>query len=102
MKSQEISTQSARDGQSLHPLWDQSVFALLSVEFSNIDLIFRYAFPVEPVQGMIDLTADERPFYFNSYSGELSLEFPKADTNCTGGILADGRSHPMVVGCIVC
>jgi DNA repair protein RAD5 len=37
---------------------------------------------------MIDLTADEHPFYFNPYSGELSLKFPKAERNCKGGILA--------------
>lgn len=36
----------------------------------------------------IDLTADEKPFYFNPYSGELSLKFPKAEMNCRGGILA--------------
>ena len=36
----------------------------------------------------IDLTADEKLFYFNPYSGELSLKFPKAEMNCRGGILA--------------
>jgi hypothetical protein len=50
----------------------------------------RYAFPAEPVDGVIDLTAEERHFYFNSYSGEISLDFPAADTFCVGGILADG------------
>src|SRR5882762_10390389 len=30
----------------------------------------------------------ERSFYFNPYSGELSLEFPKTERNCKGGILA--------------
>lgn len=50
----------------------------------------RYTFPQEPVMDgeMIDLTADEKPFYFNPYSGELSLTFPKAERNCEGGILA--------------
>lgn len=37
---------------------------------------------------MIDLTADDHPFYFNPYSGELSLKFPKAERSCRGGILA--------------
>jgi DNA repair protein RAD5 len=37
---------------------------------------------------MIDLTADDKLFYFNSYSGELSLNFPKTERNCQGGILA--------------
>ena len=36
----------------------------------------------------IDLTADDKLFYFNSCSGELSLDFPKAERNCRGGILA--------------
>ena len=37
---------------------------------------------------IIDLTADDKPFYFNRYSGELSLDYPKAERNCRGGILA--------------
>lgn len=37
---------------------------------------------------MIDLCADEHSFYFNPYSGELSLEFPRSRTNSRGGILA--------------
>lgn len=50
----------------------------------------RYAFPERPILDgdTIDLTADEKPFYFNPYSGELSLDFPKAERNCNGGILA--------------
>ena len=48
----------------------------------------RYIFPLEPTSGPIDLTADEMPFYFNEYSGELSLEFPKAERHFRGGILA--------------
>jgi hypothetical protein len=40
------------------------------------------------VNDVIDLTADEKHFYFNPYSGELSLEFPKAERSCRGGILA--------------
>ena len=37
---------------------------------------------------VIDLTADDNLFYFNPYSGELRLDFPKAERNCRGGILA--------------
>lgn len=48
----------------------------------------RYAFPSEPRGGVIDLTEDEKPFYFNPYSGELSLVFPKAELKLKGGILA--------------
>jgi DNA repair protein RAD5 len=49
----------------------------------------RYVFPSEPVEGVIDLTEDEKPFYFNPYSGELSLDFPKSERKFKGGILAD-------------
>ena len=53
------------------------------------DFIRRYAFPHEPsLAGVIDLTADEHHFYFNPYSGDLSLQFPKAERRCRGGILA--------------
>lgn len=50
----------------------------------------RYEFPVDPHQdGPIDLTRiDDEPFYFNPFSGEMSLEFPQADHQCKGGILA--------------
>ncbi|KAJ2918384.1 hypothetical protein MD484_g2007, partial [Candolleomyces efflorescens] len=49
-----------------------------------------YCFPPDPSSdGVIDLTADEKPFFFNPYSGELSLVFPKAARSCRGGILAD-------------
>jgi hypothetical protein len=47
----------------------------------------RYTFPADPNLGIIDLT-EERPFYFNEFSGELSLEFPKATREFKGGILA--------------
>jgi DNA repair protein RAD5 len=56
--------------------------------FHHLICFARYAFPSEPVDGIIDLTADEKAFYFNPYSGELSLEFPKAERKCKGGILA--------------
>ena len=48
----------------------------------------RFLFPLEPSNGIIDLTSDEKSFYFNEYSGELSLEFPKAEKKFKGGILA--------------
>ncbi|KAF9566925.1 DNA repair protein RAD5 [Agrocybe pediades] len=73
MHSLETGSLNAREATSMHPLWCQ------------------YIFPDEPVMDgdMIDLTADEKPFYFNPYSGELSLNFPKAEIHCKGGILAD-------------
>ncbi|EGN93185.1 hypothetical protein SERLA73DRAFT_172337 [Serpula lacrymans var. lacrymans S7.3] len=70
MHSMESGEVSAREATSMHPLWSE------------------YAFPCEPHEGVIDLTADEQPFYFNPYSGELSLEFPKAERQFKGGILA--------------
>lgn len=55
-----------------------------------LPLIFvcRYVFPSDPHQGVIDLTAEDRPFYFNEYSGELSVDFPRAERKFRGGILA--------------
>lgn len=54
----------------------------------NALLTNRYIFPPEAADGVIDLCEDDVPFYFNPYSGELSLEFPRAERNCRGGILA--------------
>ncbi|KAJ7642840.1 SNF2 family N-terminal domain-containing protein [Mycena rosella] len=71
MHSLELGKMDAREASSMHPLWSQ------------------YAFPHPHDGGVIDLTADETPFYFNPYSGELSLEFPKAERKGRGGILAD-------------
>ncbi|KAH9910501.1 SNF2 family N-terminal domain-containing protein, partial [Epithele typhae] len=70
MHSIETGAASAREAKSLHPLWKQ------------------YLFPMDPHNEVLDLTADEEFFYFNEYSGELSLEFPKAERKCKGGILA--------------
>ncbi|KAF8640564.1 hypothetical protein AX17_000226 [Amanita inopinata Kibby_2008] len=66
---------SARQSSSMHPLWCQ------------------YAFPQEVAidDNCIDLTTEDRYFYLNPYSGEMSLEFPRAERNCRGGILADGK-----------
>ncbi|CAO3682707.1 unnamed protein product [Rhizopus microsporus] len=51
------------DMRALHPLWEE------------------YSFP--------DTTSEHQFFYFNPYTGELSLEFPEANTQERGGILAD-------------
>ncbi|CAE6511521.1 unnamed protein product [Rhizoctonia solani] len=61
---------SARESASLHPLWEE------------------YVFPFEEDDGVIDLCADERSFYFNPYSGELSLNFVKTENHKKGGVLA--------------
>ncbi|KAJ3518013.1 hypothetical protein NLJ89_g135 [Agrocybe chaxingu] len=81
MHSLETGAIDAREATSMHPLWSQ------------------YTFPQEPVMDgdTIDLTADDKLFYFNSYSGELSLDFPKAERNCKGGILADGTIPVFVI-----
>ncbi|EPQ60320.1 hypothetical protein GLOTRDRAFT_112995 [Gloeophyllum trabeum ATCC 11539] len=72
MHSLETGSSDARELTSLHPLWNE------------------YIFPDTPEEGgIIDLTADDQPFYFNPYSGELSLQFPTAVRKCRGGILAD-------------
>ncbi|KAJ6541849.1 SNF2 family N-terminal domain-containing protein [Mycena capillaripes] len=70
MHSLELGKMDAREAASMHPLWSQ------------------YAFPHPRDGEVIDLTAEEKPFYFNPYSGELSLEFPKAERKGRGGILA--------------
>jgi DNA repair protein RAD5 len=90
MQSRETGLQSTRQADSMHPLWDQSA-ACLSHAVRSLTRFIRYVFPTEPMHGVIDLTAADRHFYFNSYSGELSLDFPKADTFSSGGILADGK-----------
>ena len=53
-------------------------------------------FPFEDDGGVIDLCAEERPFYFNPYSGELSLEFVRTENHWRGGILAYVRFAIMI------
>ncbi|KAI3622763.1 dna repair protein rad5 [Moniliophthora roreri] len=86
MHSLETGKMDAREASSMHPLWSQ------------------YIFPQQPsIEGIIDLT-DEREdyFYFNPYSGELSLDFPKAERNCKGGILADvGMGKTIMISALI-
>ncbi|KAG6846037.1 hypothetical protein H0H87_006401 [Tephrocybe sp. NHM501043] len=71
MHSLESGKMDARESSSMHPLWSQ------------------YIFPSEPTnKGVIDLTTDDKMFYMNPYSGEMSLEFPKSERKFRGGILA--------------
>lgn len=86
----EMSTESARKEQTMHPLWKEYVISLYAgaIMRSHGRLWSRYAFPADPNKEVIDLTQDDRPFYFNDYSGELSLEFPRAERKFRGGILA--------------
>ncbi|KAG9222353.1 hypothetical protein CCMSSC00406_0002688 [Pleurotus cornucopiae] len=83
MYSAEKGNRDARNQMSMHPLWSEYVFP-----------------PIPEVDGIIDLT-DDRPFYFNAYSGELSLELPKVAT-CRGGILADvGLGKTIMVSALI-
>ncbi|KAJ3830336.1 DNA repair protein RAD5 [Lentinula raphanica] len=75
MDSIESGKKNAREAHSMHPLWSE------------------YAFPTKPEQGCIDLTADDKLFYLNPYSGEMTLEFPRSEHDCRGGILADESRH---------
>lgn len=59
---------------SMHPLWEE------------------YQWPTQDADNEpVPVIADQMMFYVNPYSGELSLEFPKQEQNCLGGILADGK-----------
>lgn len=65
-------------------------------------LMIRYAFkkergqndPIE-IEDDDDFVEPSRKFYWNPYSGELSLTFPTSNTKSKGGILADamGECH---------
>ncbi|ORX36723.1 SNF2 family N-terminal domain-domain-containing protein [Kockovaella imperatae] len=77
MRAREKGDESVRE-QSLHPLWEE------------------YAFRTEHAAGEpITIVDDDdeidpgRKFYWNPYSGELSLTFPTSKTHSKGGILAD-------------
>jgi DNA repair protein RAD5 len=64
--------------ESMHPLWEE------------------YEWPTQDADNMpVPSVEDQTMFYVNPYSGELSLEFPKQEQNCLGGILADG-TYPRV------
>ncbi|PWN31852.1 uncharacterized protein FA14DRAFT_162702 [Meira miltonrushii] len=68
----ERENQSEQDGESvgLHPLWEE------------------YIFPVDD-ERMYLLDSACSKFYFNPYTGHLSLKFPSAGRGARGGILAD-------------
>lgn len=82
----------ARESSSMDPLWEEYVFhTVFFLPYCSFFPFYlpRYVFPAEPDNsGFIDLTGDDVSFYLNPYSGEMSLEFPKVDRSCRGGILA--------------
>jgi hypothetical protein len=64
----------------------------------------RYAFRREQKEGQPIEIEDEddfvdpsRKFYWNPYSGELSLTFPTSNTKSKGGILADAMGERVYV-----
>ncbi|KAM0788905.1 hypothetical protein ACM66B_002987 [Microbotryomycetes sp. NB124-2] len=67
MYSMEVGDGKAREETSMHPLWEEYEFKQKTGKKEE----------------------DNEPFYYNAYSGELSLAFPKASVKCRGGILAD-------------
>jgi DNA repair protein RAD5 len=57
---------------SMHPLWEE------------------YQWPTQDAENeTLPTIEDQTMFYVNPYSGELSLEFPRQEQNCLGGVLAD-------------
>ncbi|EIW70729.1 hypothetical protein TREMEDRAFT_43337 [Tremella mesenterica DSM 1558] len=77
MNARETGDTSVRD-QSLHPLWEEYAFRVERLEGAPIE--------IEDDDAWID---PSRKFYWNPYSGELSLTFPTSNTSSKGGILAD-------------
>lgn len=59
------------DMRSMHPLWEE------------------YAFPKDPDAPENRAAKLPKFFYFNPYTGELSLKFPELESQERGGILAD-------------
>jgi DNA repair protein RAD5 len=48
--------------------------------------------PIE-IEDDDDFIDPSRKFFWNPYSGELSLEFPRAENTARGGILADAMGE---------
>jgi hypothetical protein len=70
-------------------LYGRSAYIFTVALDSQVNCHARYAFPYEELAGgIIDMTEEQKHFYFNPYSGELSLTFPRAEKKCRGGILA--------------
>ncbi|KAK4055576.1 DNA helicase rad5 [Microbotryomycetes sp. JL201] len=67
MYSMEVGDGQAREEKSMHPLWEAYEFKSNTGKKGE----------------------NNEAFYYNAYSGELSLIFPKASIKCRGGILAD-------------
>ena len=80
MVSKEKDEKSDETEVSMHPLWEE------------------YTWPVKDVDDQdVPAVINQSSFYVNPYSGDLSLEFPKQEQHCLGGILADGMCRCLVV-----
>ncbi|WVQ72424.1 hypothetical protein IAR50_001976 [Cryptococcus sp. DSM 104548] len=77
LNAREKGDQSVRE-ESLHPLWEEYLFR-------------REHQPGEPIEISDDEEEPDpsRKFYWNPYSGELTLRFPTSKNLSRGGILAD-------------
>ena len=73
MVGKEKDERSGKHERSMHPLWEE------------------YQWPIKDVDdNELPAVVDQKSFYVNPYSGELSLDFPAQEQHCLGGILADG------------
>ncbi|WVQ99319.1 hypothetical protein IAU59_006451 [Kwoniella sp. CBS 9459] len=77
MTAREKGDESVRE-QSLHPLWEEYAFKKEHMEGQPIE-----------IEDDDDFVDPSRKFFWNPYSGELSLTFPTSNTKAKGGILAD-------------
>ncbi|CAK9785644.1 hypothetical protein CC85DRAFT_288333 [Cutaneotrichosporon oleaginosum] len=79
MQAREAGKDNLRDSnQTLHPLWEEYAFRKDR----------QVGDPIE-IEDDDDIIDPSRKFFWNPYSGELSLEFPRAENTARGGILAD-------------
>ncbi|WWC70296.1 uncharacterized protein I206_104246 [Kwoniella pini CBS 10737] len=79
MSAREKGDESIRDNNnSLHPLWEEYAFRKEQTAGQPIE-----------IEDDDDFVDPSRKFYWNPYSGELSLTFPTSNTRAKGGILAD-------------
>ncbi|BEI81856.1 hypothetical protein CcaverHIS002_0210160 [Cutaneotrichosporon cavernicola] len=79
MEAREAGKDNLRNSnQTLHPLWEEYAFRK-DREVGD---------PIE-IEDDDDYIDPSRKFFWNPYSGELSLEFPRAENTARGGILAD-------------
>lgn len=71
MMAKEKNEKDGNKRESMHPLWEE------------------YTWPLKDVDDKELPGRDQRHFYINPYSGDLSLDFPVQQQHCLGGVLAD-------------